>query len=266
MIVRKVDGGVSLVRQPDHARQCRELAAAWRPELIGVQLDPAILDAVLEHDNGWIEWDAKSPLNLESGLPYQFFAMPVTEHLEIFSRGVERASAIDPYVGLIVSMHGVGLYNGRYGLVPAFGRRYLNETEQAQADAFIREQEAIQSRLRERIKGDSRYRDLAEERAIWDVYLTLQMWDWLSLSCLTGPLQSVKLGPLPSAANVKEIQFEPAGGESIRLSPWPFAIERVVTTVPLRRLQKTKYESQKLLDRELARSRDDTITFEMTPG
>jgi hypothetical protein len=76
----------------------------------------------------------------------------------------------------------------------------------------------------------------------------------------------VRLGPLPSPANVDEIQFEPAGGEIIKLSPWPFAIERVVTSVPLRQLQKTKYDSQDEFDRELIGSRDDAITFEMIPG
>lgn len=266
MIVRKIDGAVSLVRQTDHARQCRELAAVWRPELLGFELDPALLDAVLEHDNGWAEWDARAPINPDSGLPYQFFQMPVTEHLDIFSRGVQRAEAIDPYVGLIDSMHGVGLYNGRYGLVPAFGKRHLKETEQAEADEFIRQQEAIQARLRERITGDQRYRPLSTEQAIWDAYLTLQIWDWLSLSCLTGPLTPVKLGPLPKRSMVSEIAFGPAGAGTIKLSPFPFAAESVVTSVPLRLLAKSRYGSQADLDDELKDASEQLISFEMIPG
>jgi hypothetical protein len=42
------------------------------------------------------------------------------EHVPLYRRGIALAAAHDPTTGLLVSMHGAGLYNDCYGTAEAF--------------------------------------------------------------------------------------------------------------------------------------------------
>ena len=52
----------------------------------------------------------------------------------------------DPYAGLLVSMHGAGIYRGRYGTQPSLKLTFADEVRD-QVEAFVAEQEELHARL-----------------------------------------------------------------------------------------------------------------------
>src|SRR5207237_927086 len=84
--------------------------------------------------------------------------------LRAFCRaGTAAITEQDPYAGLLVSMHGAGIYRERYGLDPGLGLSRAADV-QDEVDAFVAEQEAKF--------------DLDEHRAEYDL---LQFYDRFSL-------------------------------------------------------------------------------------
>ncbi|MDH3402988.1 MAG: DUF3891 family protein [Acidobacteriota bacterium] len=128
MIVTASEHGWRCITQPDHARLGRELLALWRRD--GLPDHPrreALLEAVLEHDNGWREADAAPRLHVEEGRPHDFVSHPLAERLAIWRRGIERYRDDRPYVAALVLEHARYLHRGRRG-VPAWDE-FLDELE-----------------------------------------------------------------------------------------------------------------------------------------
>ena len=123
MIVSRRPEGLLLVRQVDHQEQCGAMAAAWgnadfaRPEPYA----PLVMAAAV-HDEGWRAWEA-APQVGEGGAPVDFPQIDRPTHVALYREGIEGAIARDPRAGLVVSMHGRGLYEGRLGLDPGRRRR-----------------------------------------------------------------------------------------------------------------------------------------------
>ena len=93
-----------------------------------------------------------------SGRPIDFPALDRTVHTGLYRACVRPAPTAGPRTGLLVSMHGAGLYERRRGLdgPPPESRR-----PPAGVREFLDDQEALQARLRH---------DLAEDG--------LQPWAW----------------------------------------------------------------------------------------
>ena len=141
----------------------------------------------------------------------------------------------DPYAELLVSMHGAGIYNGRYGTNPELKLTYA-EAEQREVKAFVREQEARHSRLIDATQIDDAER--------WTNYRLLQAFDRLSLYAAMVDLDAGAahvVGPVPVtyAGETTELQIEPIEPWHVRISPYPFAhnaasFELICRTVPKR--------------------------------
>src|SRR5687768_416692 len=101
-----------LVRQVDHQEQCGAIAAAWgnaafaRPEPYG-----PLAAAAAVHDEGWRAWE-EAPLVGEDGAPVDFPQIDRPTHVALYREAIAAAVARDPRTGLIVSLHGQGLYEG----------------------------------------------------------------------------------------------------------------------------------------------------------
>lgn len=64
MIIRADEGGLTLIRQTEHARLCGDMARAWGIDgFEPVQPLEAVTWAAAEHDNGWAEWEDTPQLN-----------------------------------------------------------------------------------------------------------------------------------------------------------------------------------------------------------
>src|SRR3954465_3159147 len=146
-------GQLLVVRQSDHGIQTGLFASRWGNESTP-KFDPwqAVVDAGIRHDNGWIAWEASPTMDPENGQPRQFYNLTPHEHVPLYRHGIQMAADHDPTTGLLVSMHGAGLYNDRYGPF-RLAERAFSESERALVDEFLAEQALFQQSLAQRALG-----------------------------------------------------------------------------------------------------------------
>lgn len=231
MIVSRRREGIVTVRQVDHQAQCALMAEAWgngafaRPEPYG-----PLLEAATWHDEGWRAWE-EAPEVDATGAPVDFPDLDRARHTALYRDSIRVALARGPRTGLLVSMHGEGLYERRLGLdgppPPREGRR-------PEVLAFLDDQAALQADLRRRIGGGPELDAWA-----WDGYRLLQAWDTLSLYLLWralpagrgGTLVRVPRGPGDAGA---DLILTPDGPEACLCEPFPFAGDEVTLPVAAR--------------------------------
>lgn len=253
MILCRFKGALMVVRQVDHGRQAGEFARAWGAEGVPVPSRPeAAVLAARHHDDGWVGWDDHPTLDPGTGQPVQFKELTPFEHVPIYRRGIARAAERDPYVGLLVSMHGVGIYNGRYATVEA--HRDLTELERALVEEFLADQRRLQSELG-RLAGADRPGEaelpgvdrpaghVTARAGVWGDYLLLQLWDRLSLQFLYGQAGDALLAPLGAAAPAGGLRCLADGELALRVSPYPFHPGQTEFPVLARLLPDRRYRS-----------------------
>ena len=125
------------------------------------------------HDEGWRAWEREPGVGPD-GAPVNFSAIDRPTHVALYREGIARAAARDARAGLLVSLHGQGLYEGRRGLDP--GPPTPRSEREPEVQAFLAEQDEVQADLRARIAGGP---DL--EEWAWAGYRLLQTWDVMSL-------------------------------------------------------------------------------------
>lgn len=217
VIVRDAGQAWQVVLQTDHADLAADFAAAWAEQ--GPRHDSVVL-AARRHDDGWATWE-RSPLVDPASRPVNFLDVHVPAHLAFYRAGITATSDEDGYAGLLVSMHGTGIYRQRYGSDPGLSLTRAVEVEEL-VEAFVAEQEATHpARLEEAGVPD-------ELR--WEDYHRLQWYDRFSLAfCMRDwdePGDAFELGPF---------RFEPLGPWRARIAPYPFA-DPMLSLSLLRRL------------------------------
>ena len=191
MIVRDLGDSWQVVMQPDHADLSAAFARAW-----ATPLSPSLVIATERHDDGWAVWE-QSPRVDADGKPVGFLDVDVRAHLAFYRAGIAAITEEDADAGLLVSMHGAGIYKQRYGLDTALGLSRAAEV-QGDVDAFVAEQEAKFS---------------GEPKGRWEDYELLQLFDRLSLYfCMRDGEE----------AELQGYRVEPVAPWHVRLSPYPF--------------------------------------------
>jgi hypothetical protein len=222
MLVRDRGDFWQLVRQPDHADLSGQLARAWGGAAVAPlrHREPLAL-AATRHDDGWAVFDRRPAWDAEKQRPRNFLDVPVLSHLAFYRACIQVVTEEDPYAGLMVSMHGAGIYNGRYGTQPGLRLTFAGEEKEA-VTAFVQEQEESHPR-RARTLG-------VEDDERWANYKLLQVFDRLSLSfCLreweSSDAQPDVIEPLPLDYEGTEVELvlEPVGPWRARVAPYPFA-------------------------------------------
>lgn len=110
MIVRSSADSHLLVTQPDHAELAAAIMSAWRGD--GFDAHPrrdAILRAVRDHDNGWIEEDAATLVDGD-GRPVDFIAAPIAVKHRIWPRAVARIAARDRFEAALIAQHALTVH------------------------------------------------------------------------------------------------------------------------------------------------------------
>ena len=195
MIVRDLGDAWQVVLQTDHADLSAAFARAWKSPL-----PPSLVTATERHDDGWAVWE-QSPRVDADGRPVNFLAVDIRSHLAFYRAGIAAITEEDPEAGLLVSMHGAGIYRQRYGLDPELGLSRAAEAE-AEIEAFVAEQEA---------KFGGSPGDRQED------YELLQLFDRLSLYFCLRDLEGGE------AAELQGYTLEPVGPWRVKLDPYPFA-------------------------------------------
>ncbi|MEF8852617.1 MAG: DUF3891 family protein [Haloarculaceae archaeon] len=232
MIVADLGSRYQFVTQPDHAALAGQFADHWGGAAARPEPFESLVIAAYHHDVGWEAYDRRPRLD-DDGDPVDFRDMPADPWIPLYADGIEAVVDLDPYAGLLVSLHGAGLRNQRYGLSPEW------PATPAEFEAFVAGEERRQRELLDallatddaggrasplsadaestlaamqdpdRVPGDAAGR-------LWHDYRRLQAWDALSLSfCITdtppgyGTVESV-----PGADGVSvTLSITRAGGD-----------------------------------------------------
>ncbi len=271
MIVRRQDGQIVLIRQLDHSALSGEFTRHWGNERFErpVPLEPVAL-ASARHDEGWREPDDAPYFDPEKKGPLHFRDIDIRTHVVLYGRGIERIIALDPYAGLLVSMHGAGFYARRYGTFPVAMTK-LDDEAHPIADTFLCEQEAVQATLKRRIWNPTEERRSQFERRVWMYYELLQIWDRLSLfvclNDLSRPAED-RVGPMPVATDgsVIDLRVRATGGGTITLDPYPFGVASLEARVPARAIPDRHYETGDDVRAALRDARDVSIQCRFVPA
>jgi len=195
-----------VVLQIDHEDLSGAFARAWAEP--GPR-HASLTTAAARHDDGWAVWE-RAPVIAADGRPVNFLDVDVRSHLAFYRACIAAVTEQDPYAGLLVSMHGAGIYRQRYGRDPGLGLSRAAE-DQALVDAFVAEQEAgYESRRAE--TG-------ASHEEGWSDYGLLQLYDRLSLYFGLRDCENGGVDPVELQGYTREL-VAPWG---VRIEPYPFA-------------------------------------------
>jgi hypothetical protein len=237
-------GQLLVVRQPDHGVQTGLFASRWGNEHTPT-FDPreAVIEAGTRHDNGWAAWEESPTMDPETGQPWQFFKLTPHEHVPLYRRGIQMAADHDPTTGILVSMHGAGLYNDRYGTF-RLAERNLSDAERALVEEFLAEQALFQQSLAERAAGRALGTHITTDPHTWYNYLLLQVWDRLQLQFAWRLAADGEIGPLPSPDGSSGIlKITNVGELAISLDPYPFDTDRLSFPMAARLLPDRAYRN-----------------------
>jgi hypothetical protein len=131
----------------------------------------------------------------------------VPAHLAFYRACIAAVGEQDAYAGLLVSMHGAGIYRQRYGRDLALKVTQAPEYRPL-VDAFVDEQETAYTQRMAETGADE------DER--WRDYELLQLYDRLSLYFC---MRDVDHG---EDAELQGYRLEPLGPWRVRMQPFPF--------------------------------------------
>ena len=211
MIVRDLGDAWQVVLQTDHADLAAGFARAWADR--GPRHESLTL-ATERHDDGWAVWEA-SPQVDAAGTPVSFLEVDVTAHLAFYRACIAAVTDEDPYAGLLVSMHGAGIYRQRYGSDLGLTLSRAGDVQEL-VDAFVAEQERSHA-------GRASAMGVDDERR-WADYRLLQVYDRLALHFCMRDVAS-------QGAELEGYRLEPAGEWHVRIDPYPFVAETTHLTL-----------------------------------
>jgi len=278
VIVAESEDGFRFVTQPDHADLAGQFAERWGND----RFEPpgpyaACVLAAHDHDDGWAAFDRRPRLH-DDGTPIDFREMSAEPWVDLYEEGIEAVAEADPYAGLLVSMHGAGLRNRRYGLSPNWpetgpGFRAFVDREEARQEGLARELRAGggPSRLSE---ADVDLLSTIHETGsapsdtdspLWRNYELLQAWDTLSLSFCTSvsPPSYPEVGSVPTGAAGSEVTLtlEATGDGAFRIDPYPFDEEPLEVMVPARSVREDAFDDEESLFRAYYWAERETRSF-----
>jgi Protein of unknown function (DUF3891) len=255
MIFQQYRGHLLVVRQPDHGVQTGLFARHWGNE----QTPPftprePVIAAGTRHDDGWKDWEARPSIDPATGQPWQFYRLTPHEHVPLYRRGIAMAAAHDPTTGILVSMHGAGLYNDRYGTF-RLAEQSFSASERALVDEFLAEQALFQQSLAERIQGRQQHTHITTDPQLWYNYLLLQVWDRLSLQYAFRLAADGEIAPLPRPDGTSTaFRCRHQGEFSLVLDPYPFDTSPCTFPVEARLLPDQPYRTAEAFLAEMAKA------------
>ena len=205
MIVRDMGSAWQIVFQTDHGEVAGAFARAWADQ---GSRHASLAVAAERHDDGWAVWERAPMVEPETGTPVNFLAVQVPSHLAFYRAAIAAITEEDAYAGLLVSMHGAGIYSQRYGTDPGLKLEH-EDAVRDQVEAFVAEQEAGYEERMAAIGVDDERR--------WADYRLLQLYDRL---CLYFCMRDVEAG---EEAELVDYRLEPLGSWRVRMTPFPFA-------------------------------------------
>jgi hypothetical protein len=229
-----------LIRQSDHDDHCGRLMAHWTSGLFWQPTHRQLLTiAVALHDAGSSHWEDRAILD-HAGLPWTYWGIPADDHLDLHRHGISVAADVHPYVGLLVSMHAVGIHRDRLHIDQTPSPWHIREDFTPKVGAFIAEQTHIQKRLLREAQQRCDV-SLTEERLMNDFKL-FEMVDTLSVWIAENmPIGRDMVYVPDRAGEPMTVTIERAGEWAFRLSPYPFEDDKFECPIVARLMPKTPF-------------------------
>ncbi len=272
MIRREDEGGFLLITQHDHALISGELAEQFGNEYFAT---PTPLESVLKgirlHDCGWPLHDDQPTRNKE-GLPLDVFETPREIALKVWSAGVEKAIADDPYAGLLVSLHVLNLsvfastlagFDEKPGqfAVAKFQQREIERQE------HLRLKLGLRSEKGQHHSGPPQEGAQKSEDQLNFNFRLLQAMDALSLAaCCTKPpsRQTQDLFPEAGAAPIRLNLSR--DGKDVIVDPWPFGPAQIDLMIPVCRIENKNYDSDEALRETVNAGSNEVLSCRVLPA
>ena len=244
MLIRHDGGALVVVRQTDHMAQSARMAERWGNERFPPpeHREETIRAAGL-HDNGWRDWEERPTLLPETGRPRNLTEIEPAVHAAFYGAGVERAVAIDPFTGLLVSMHAAALYAGVENWDPATLAPPKRDDLSGVERQFIASQADLQRRLREELSSSPRYGATINPARLWPAYLRLRIWDRLSLFFVYFDMTDYEQTHVPTVDGETTSAVRRIGPALATAEPWPFDRDEVTFPVVATRVPDRRYET-----------------------
>jgi hypothetical protein len=258
MLLRKERESVIAIPQPSHAWLSGQLARAWgnRDFAAPVPFEDVCL-AAEQHDIGWLEWERRPELDVETGLPEEFFRPAPKKHIALWREGVRRAHAFGRYPALLVSLHAHTIYERHFD----FGKARAEDA--AAVRAFLEGQRRFQAKTAASLQEDPKTGNEAAPQALESNRLLIAALDRMSLEICWGVKTVVRICDVPRAiGECVELSMSPGRDETLVLDPWPFRAARVAVHAEGKRLIGC-FAAQGELDRALAKAQSILVTAEL---
>ena len=245
MLIRPDGADVVAIGQASHAWLSGQLARAWGNERFA-RPDPReeVCLAAEQHDVGMAEWDLAPAPDPGSGRPQSFMEMALPDHLRLWSAAPLKLLTQSRYAALLVSMHGVALYE----------HRDVSRLPPGDAEAvagYLASQRALQEKLIGLLGADRR--GLARNQGL------LAAWDALSLALGLG-WDPYSAEEVPTTGEERAALRLQSSGRRWTLDPWPFAGTELAVRCEGRRLT-GRHTTQSELERALADAPHEVLSF-----
>lgn len=218
MVVQPRGDRLRLFRQHDHALACGHMALEWSRSTLSWDA----LVAIGIHDCGWIPEDDVPRVNPDTGGPFDFIHMPLSDRVDVYVRSIVEAERVSPKTGLLVSTH------------------FASFLSTEAAPEFVAAEAARRLQL-EAAVGTERVASVATE------YAALKALDLLSLAaCMTPPGSDAHSHPrwLTGTVGIAGMptSFSWIGESALQVDPLPFHRE-VELALPYVEIDRRRYES-----------------------
>jgi len=275
MIISENSDYYRMISQNDHGDLAGQFAAHWGNDRFD-KLKPyqSMVLAAETHDNGWWDWDIYPSID-DNGVPIPFTRTPREFRSNFYGKGIDNVIARDAYAGLIVSMHGVGLGQKRYGTMPS-----MVERDDPYSQHFIAEREPTHKDMIDKLSRLEQYAGLTSQERIWHNYLLMQVFDRLSLFfCSNFDITTVaaagshtkegkayygstiKPTPMKPGEEDGQIQLRVLDRQTCVIDPYPFDSSPLRVSVRGKLIQKRKYRSQEEFREIYGKAQRQEFTF-----
>jgi hypothetical protein len=274
MIRRREPQGLWLITQQDHALLSGELARhIGNAQFLRPEPYELTLTGIAQHDCGWFLHDDR-PILSHARLPLDVFETPRQVSHQVWLESARRAENIDPYVGLLVCLHVLGLS----ALTVSANQPARFDVQQLRQQFDLNKfQHAIIERL-ERLRGTLGFQidkplrlglgdgwTDPKEQQLAHGFRYLQAMDQLSLAicCTTAPENmTTPLHTRPGSPTLK-LQLHRPDSRTLLVKPWPFDQPSLRFTIPYRPVPDRIYLSDDELHAVYAAAPIETFEIEV---
>lgn len=259
MLYRAAGSGRICITQPAHAWVSGQLAHAWGNDFWGCFAPhKAVCLGAEQHDIGWLPWETTPVYNPETGYPQSFMEVPPQVHTQLWAEAKKLTLPMGRYVALLVSGHGIGLYQRFTG--------WKSSPEATQVvERFLQQEQEFQRQLIANLEQDPVYAPYATPAAIARNQQLVATWDSFSLLVCMGLTQPQSINQVPTADGHTTLTLTPINSEGsrVQVKPWCFEQQEVTLVVEGRQLEQSANEQA--MREQLATAPWVTLTISLTP-